>query len=36
MEMESTVKMAKDKLDFLSSAPKTLEVYKAREYSYIV
>ncbi len=33
MEMEPAIKMAKEKLDFLSSDPETLEIYKAREYS---
>ena len=31
--MEPAIKMAEDKLDFLSSDPQTLEVYKARESS---
>jgi len=33
MEMEPAIKMAEKKLDFLSSDPETLEVYKAREHS---
>jgi len=31
--MEPAIKMAEKKLDFLSSDPETLEIYKAREYS---
>ena len=31
--MEPAIKMAEDKLDFLSSDPETIELYKAREYS---
>ena len=33
MEMEPAIKMAEEKLDFLSSDPETIELYKAREYS---
>ena len=33
MEMEPAIKMAEEKLDYLSSDPKTIELYKAREYS---
>ena len=33
MQMEPAIKMAEDKLDFLSSDPETIELYKAREYS---
>ncbi len=33
MEMEPAIKMAEEKLDFLSSDPKMIELYKAREYS---
>lgn len=33
MEMEPAIKMAEQKLDFLSSDPQTIELYKAREYS---
>lgn len=33
MEMEPAIKMAEQKLDFLSSDPETIELYKAREYS---
>ena len=33
MQMESAIKMAEEKLDFLSSDPKTIELYKEREYS---
>ena len=32
MQMEPAIKMAEDKLDFLSSDPETIELYKAREY----
>lgn len=31
--MEPAIKMAEDKLDFLSSDPETIELYRAREYS---
>ena len=31
--MEPAIKMAEQKLDFLSSDPETVEVYKAREYA---
>lgn len=31
--MEPAIKMAEEKLDFLSSDPDTIELYKAREYS---
>ena len=31
--MEPAIKMAEEKLDYLSSDPKTIELYKAREYS---
>lgn len=31
--MEPAIKMAEEKLDFLSSDPKMIELYKAREYS---
>ena len=31
--MEPAIKMAEEKLDYLSNAPKTIELYKAREYS---
>lgn len=31
--MEPAIKMAEQKLDFLSSDPQTIELYKAREYS---
>lgn len=33
MEMEPAIKMAEEKLDYLSSDPETIELYKAREYS---
>lgn len=33
MEMEPAIKMAEEKLDYLSSDPETMELYKAREYS---
>ena len=33
MKMEPAIKMAEEKLDYLSSDPKTIELYKAREYS---
>ena len=33
MEMEPAIKMAEEKLDYLSSDPKTIELYKTREYS---
>ena len=33
MQMEPAIKMAEEKLDFLSSDPKTIELYKARKYS---
>ena len=33
MQMEPAIKMAEDKLDFLSSDPETIELYRAREYS---
>ncbi len=33
MEMEPAIKMAEEKLDFLSSDPEMIELYKAREYS---
>ncbi|MGL4798931.1 MAG: Rpn family recombination-promoting nuclease/putative transposase [Cellulosilyticaceae bacterium] len=33
MQMEPAIKMAEQKLDFLSSDPKTIELYKAREYA---
>ncbi|MBE6022342.1 MAG: hypothetical protein E7231_03790 [Cellulosilyticum sp.] len=33
MEMEPAIKMAEEKLDYLSSDPETTELYKAREYS---
>jgi len=31
--MEPAIKMAEEKLDYLSSDPETTELYKAREYS---
>lgn len=31
--MEPAIKMVEEKLDYLSSDPKTIELYKAREYS---
>ena len=31
--MEPAIKMAEEKLDYLSSDPETIELYKAREYS---
>ena len=31
--MEPAIKMAEQKLDFLSSDPETIELYKAREYA---
>lgn len=31
--MEPAIKMAEEKLDFLSSDPETIELYKVREYS---
>ncbi len=33
MDMEPAIKMAEEKLDYLSSDPETIELYKAREYS---
>ena len=33
MQMEPAIKMAEKTLDFLSSDPDTVELYKAREYS---
>lgn len=33
MEMEPAIKMAEEKLDFLSSDPHTIQLYKAREYA---
>lgn len=33
MNMEPAIKRAEEKLDFLSSDRKTIELYKAREYS---
>ena len=33
MQMEHAIKIVEDKLDFLSSDPETIELYRAREYS---
>ena len=33
MEMEPAIKMAEEKLDYLSSDPKTIELYKERVFS---
>ena len=33
IEMEPAIKMAEEKLDFLSSDPDVIELYKAREYA---
>ena len=33
MKMETAIRMAEEKLDFLSSDPQTIELYKDREYS---